>query len=385
MSQAGWPSCSPRGGAPVDAPTDAPRPRVALVGPHADSRGGVAGTVRLLRRSRLAAQFELVPVSTYRDGTVATKVLEAGRGLALLAWLCARGRVDLVHFHASAGPSLMRKSVGIALARAARVPVVFHAHGGRLVAGEDELNGPLGQLQRSALRWALKSSDAVVALTPEAQRSLAARTRIRRSCVIPNAPDLTACRRVTISDRAPGRIILFLGHLYRDKGIYDLLGAFARLHAARPGLRLVVAGEGNEARGLRSQANRFGLEGAVDIPGWVGPDAKTELLANAACLALPSHTEGLPLVLLEAMLAGVPVVATSVGGVPEIVEDGRHALLVPPHDSHALATALARVLDDQKLATRISEAARRHARAEYTPERLAERVGALYRDVLAAR
>jgi glycosyltransferase involved in cell wall biosynthesis len=367
----------------LDAPSGAPRPRVALVGPRADSRGGVAGTVRLLHNSRLAADFRLMTVSTYQDGTIVRKALAAGRGLALLAWLCASRRVDLVHFHASAGSSLLRKTAGVAVARVARVPVVFHAHGGQIVREERELNGPLGRLQRRALRWALRSSDAVVALTPRSRRSLAARTRIRRSCVIPNAPDLPALAGRETSGR--NRHVLFLGHLYRDKGVYELLDAFARLRSARPGLRLVMAGEGAEARRLRYEANRLGLSEAVELPGWVGSGEKAELLAKAACLALPSHDEGFPLALLEAMLAGVPVVATSVGGVPEIVEDGRHALLVAPHDPDALAAALARVIDDPKLAMRLSEAASRHARAEYTPDRLAERVGALYAELLATR
>jgi glycosyltransferase involved in cell wall biosynthesis len=311
------------------------------------------------------------------------KAVEAARGLVSLAWLCASRRVDLVHLHASAGASLVRKSIGVALARAAGVPVVFHAHGGQLVTEERELNGAFGRLQRTSLRWALKSSDAVVALTPEAERSLTARTEIRRSFVIPNAPDVTVPQPAPISGRH--RLILFLGHLYREKGVYELLDAFAQLRPARPGLRLVIAGEGSEAHGLRLHANRLGLSAAVELPGWVGPDAKAEMLAQATCLVLPSHTEGLPLALLEAMLAGVPVVATSVGGVPEIVEDGRDALLVEPHDPGALAAAIGRVLDDPELATQLSEAARRHARADYTPDRLAERVSALYREVLANR
>jgi glycosyltransferase involved in cell wall biosynthesis len=150
-------------------------------------------------------------------------------------------------------------------------------------------------------------------------------------------------------------------------------------------LRLVLAGEGHEASGLRSHVKRLSLNTAVELPGWVGPDTKAELLAEAACLVLPSHNEGLPLVLLEAMLAGVPAVATSVGGVPEVVEDGRHALLVAPHDPDALADALARILDDPRLAARLSEAGQRHARAEYTREKLAERVSALYGEVLSTR
>jgi glycosyltransferase involved in cell wall biosynthesis len=339
--------------------------------------------VRLLQSSRLAADFRLVTVATYQDGTTVTKALTAGRGLALLAWLCASRRVDLVHLHASAGSSLLRKTAGIAVARVTGVPVIFHAHGGKIVKKEHELKGPSGRLQRETLRWALRSADAVVALTPGSRRSLAARTRIRRSCVIPNAPDLPSLDGREASGRRS--FVLFLGHLYRDKGVYELLDAFAMLLPTRPGLRLVMAGEGVEAPRLRLEANRLGLEEAIELPGWVGSDEKAELLAKAACLALPSHDEGFPLALLEAMLAGVPVVATSVGGVPEIVEDGRDAVLVAPHDSDSLAAGLARVLDNPKLAMRLSDTARRHACAEYTSDRLAERVGALYTELLATR
>jgi glycosyltransferase involved in cell wall biosynthesis len=200
--------------------------------------------------------------------------------------------------------------------------------------------------------------------------------------VIPNAPELS----VSV-ERSPSaqQFVLFLGHLYRDKGVYELLEAFAILRSARAELRLVMAGEGSEADELRTRARSLGLDGAVEFPGWVGPDSKAELLAGAACLVLPSYREGFPLALLEAMVVGVPVVACAVGGVPDVVLDTEHALLVPPHDVAALASALERVLDDRKLAARLSNAAQRRALAEYTPDAVAKRVGELYREVLRAR
>lgn len=354
------------------------RPTVALVGPRTDSRGGVATTMRLLQNSRLSEEFDLVVVSTYRDAAVPGKALEAACGLARLARLCATGRVHLVHIHASSGASLARKSLGIAVARAGRVPVVLHMHGGGFGR---ENSGALGALQRRAIRWALECSDAVVALTPGWERSLAARGKLRRTRVIANAPDLTLQAETVPSGER--RVVLFLGHLYRDKGVYDLVDAFA--NEARPGFRLVLAGEGPEAHGLRRQVEELGLDSTVELPGWVGPEAKAGLLANTACFVLPSRYEGLPLALLEAMLSGVPIVATKVGGVPDVVENGRHALLVPPGDVGALAEALTSVLNDPKLAARLSAAAKKRALAEYTPDALAERIGDLYRDVLASR
>jgi glycosyltransferase involved in cell wall biosynthesis len=343
----------------------------------------VAATVRSLLGSRLADDFELVIVSTYRDGGLPLKTVEAVRGLARLARLCAAGRAELVHLHASARGSLARKAVGIAIARATRVPVVLHVHSGSFLDHGESQAGPVGGLQRRAVRWALESADAVVALTAGWERKLAGRGRLRRSTVIPNAPDLTE---VTPTKRGePEQLVLFLGHLYRDKGVYELLEAFSTLRATRPSVRLVLAGEGSEEDALRARARRLGLDGAVELPGWVDPATKVDLLTRAACFVLPSYREGLPLALLEAMVVGVPIVATPVGGVPDVVEDGRHALLVPPTDVAALARAVGRVLDEPDVAAGLAGAARERALEEYTSDALAERVGNLYRAVLARR
>ena len=310
------------------------------------------------------------------------KAIEAVRGLTLFARLCARRRVEAAHIHISTKGSFARKCLAVAIARDAHVPVILHVHSGGLFPSASR-RSRLERLQSRIFRWTLEASDAVVALTPSRQLRLQQEARISYSCVIPNAPDLDVLPARRPSARTP--VVLFLGHLYREKGVYDLLEAFSMLRASHPDLRLVLAGEGREAEPLRSQAERLGLGEVVDLPGWVGPDQKATLLSEAACLALPSHTEGLPLVLLEAMHAGVPIVATSVGGVPEVVEDGVEALLVPPHDVAALSQALTCVVGDAALAARLSQGARRRAMAEYTPEALAARIGDVYREVLDSR
>jgi glycosyltransferase involved in cell wall biosynthesis len=322
-------------------------------------------------------------VSTYCDGTTPTKIAEAARGLAKLLWLCATGRVELVHLHASARGSLARKLLAIVVADGTGVPIVLHIHSGSLFEPDRKQNNLLNWLQRRAVRWALESSDAVVALTTGWERRLAARGRLQRLSVIPNAPELSG-RNTTANSGRTG-LVLFLGHLYRDKGVYELLDAFAAIRSVRPGLRLVLAGEGSETEGLRSRAKTLGLDEIVELPGWVDPHAKADLLRRAACFVLPSYREGLPLALLEAMVAGVPIVATPVGGIPDVVQHDRHALLVAPRNADALASALVQVLDDPKLATRLSSAARIHALANYTPDALARRVGDLYGEILQAK
>ena len=108
-------------------------------------------------------------------------------------------------------------------------------------------------------------------------------------------------------------------------------------------------GAGPDERALVESTDKLGLTGRIDLVGWLDPPALRERLAQATALVLPSRRENYPLVLLEAMAAGVPVVATRVGGIPEMIDDGSSGLLVPPEDPDELAVALARVSKDEVL------------------------------------
>jgi glycosyltransferase involved in cell wall biosynthesis len=135
----------------------------------------------------------------------------------------------------------------------------------------------------------------------------------------------------------PGRV-LFLGRLEAAKGVFELLGAGALLAPRFPALRLVFGGEG-DAGALRKRAAELGIGERIELPGWVGPDERDEQLARASVFCLPSHAEGLPMSMLEAMAAGRAVVASSVGGIPETIVDGDNGLLAPPRDEQALASS----------------------------------------------
>jgi glycosyltransferase involved in cell wall biosynthesis len=166
------------------------------------------------------------------------------------------------------------------------------------------------------------------------------------------------------------------------KGQRELIRALAEI----PDARLVLAGRDLEQGGafqaeLEREADRAGVRERVEI-GF--HDDVAALLARLDVVALPSWTEGLPMVLLEAMAAGRPVVATPVGGTPELVVDGETGLLVPPRDPEALAAALRRVLDDRELADRLGEAGRRRVSERFSLEAMTRRVLELYDEVTAA-
>lgn len=171
-------------------------------------------------------------------------------------------------------------------------------------------------------------------------------------------------------------IVGSLGRLVPQKGYDVLLAALARL----PDVQLVIVGEGVERSALAREAEERGIAGRVTLAGW-HPEAR-RYLPNFDLFVLPSRFEGLPLAIIEAMLAGLAVVATDVGSVAECVEDGVTGLLVPPGEVDALVDALRRLLDDEALRRRLGAAGRLVAQERFSVESASRSFEALYAEIL---
>jgi glycosyltransferase involved in cell wall biosynthesis len=176
--------------------------------------------------------------------------------------------------------------------------------------------------------------------------------------------------------------LAIVGRLIPIKGHDVLLRAVARARERLSGLTLEIAGDGELGGELRATAKRLGLEDAVTFLGRVAPVAP--VLERAEVVVVPSFGEGFGMVALEAMERGRPVIASDVGGLPEIVDEGRTGMLVPPGDVEALARAIAELADDPARAAAMGEAGRTRALAEFSQDRCTERIAALYGTALAA-
>ena len=174
-------------------------------------------------------------------------------------------------------------------------------------------------------------------------------------------------------------LVLAIGRLIEQKDHATLVRAFARVHDARPETRLAILGWGPLESETRALANDLGIGAALALPGRVEP---RDWLLRADVFAHSSAWEGFGLVLLEAMLAGLPVVATAVSAVPEIVT-GTTGILVPPGADEAFAEALDRLVSDVGLRERLGAAGRARARAEFSVGRMADRTLAVYERAVA--
>jgi glycosyltransferase involved in cell wall biosynthesis len=170
--------------------------------------------------------------------------------------------------------------------------------------------------------------------------------------------------------------LLFVGRLAAVKGVPVLFEAMQGLIADHPDLRLTLVGDGPERAGLEARAQ--GLGGHVDFVGYKSQTEVAALLREATALVLPSFAEGLPVVLMEALAAGVPIVATRIAGVAELVEDGVNGRLVPPGDVMALRAALAEVLGDAELRARMGAAGRAKVLGEFDSAREAAWLAQLF-------
>jgi len=172
--------------------------------------------------------------------------------------------------------------------------------------------------------------------------------------------------------------VLFVGRLAPQKGVRTLVEAAGLLED--PSARVLLVGDGPERPVLERESERIGVADRLRFVGFFAHERLPAALAHADLLVLPSLYEELGTVLLEAMQAGLPVVASKTGGIPDVVEDGVNGMLVPPGDPEALARAIDRLLADRDLASRLGEGARERGK-DYDWEVLAERVLAVYRGV----
>jgi glycosyltransferase involved in cell wall biosynthesis len=304
---------------------------------------------------------------------------------AVAAWrLGRRGRFDIVHVHWPVPHAVF----GWAARAGSRTPVKLIAHFYSV-----ELRWVRHSLRvlRGFLRRAVTSADRVVAIS----NSTAAEVRSVAPVpveVIPYAvdlpvPSLTAAAPRATTDRPVS--VLFVGRLAERKGVRYLIDAVASLPDSLRA-RLVIIGDGPERGALEAQADALGARDSVTFRGWVTPDELDAAYTNATIFVLPAvvdargDTEGLGMVLLEAMTYGVPVISTPLGGITDIVEHDRTGLLVPPNDAAALGAAIAMLATHPAVADRLAVTGRDYALSHFSWDAVLGQWRDLYAGVLAS-
>lgn len=347
--------------------------------------GGGAGrrvvdlAVALHRRGwpvRVACSAGGVGAATLADAGVPVTVLlgeqvgprTSGRCGGALAQLVAQWEPAVVHAHQVASATAAVQAV-----RDLPVPLVVTEH----------TEGPWRDRRARAVNGLVyRRADRVVAVSSATRDVLVTGYGVAPERVEVLLPTTAAAPATGSAPSAPGRpVVGMVGRLVAEKGPDVFLRAAALVSAVVPQARFLVVGDGPLRPDLEHRAGVLGLAGAVTFTGYRSD--VPHLLAGLDVLAVPSRSDGSPLVVCEAMAAGVPVVASRVGGLPDLVEDGGTGLVVPPGEPEHLARALVSLLLDPEAARRLGDRGRRLA-DNRSHERLVDRMTQLYASVARA-
>ena len=357
--------------------------KVLLVGKGAPDRGGIPTFLETLRGSRLADEHELVFLNVAHAGTPQGGRATAGNvgrtvRDAVAVFRAARGH-DIVHIHSALAPSVtvVRASILALAGRARGCVVVVHAHGGNI---QTWLTVPW---RRALLRLAMLPAHRVVAVWTAGEEALRRVLPDDRVALIDNGVPLeVGC------EPRPGNVpprVLYVGLLTPRKGVIDLLTASRLLRERGVAHELWLLG-GTPDEGPDAEAEvRAALDDSTRLLGTRPPEQMPAAFAEADVFCLPSWWEAMPLSVLEAMAAGLPVVATDVGDVSRAVADGVTGHVVPVRDPERLAAALQAVLEDAELRRRMGAAGRARVTEMFSADVTAAGVSALYAELEGAR
>jgi len=335
----------------------------------------------LTRRLRGTQRFETVGgAPVYRLPVPGPKPLASLTFTLSALPLIKRLNPDLIHAHELISPA----TTAIAARKLFGIPVVATVHGSGL--SSDVLRLKRRFLGKTRLKILCREIAAFCVISAVIDRELATEgVPVQKRISIPNGVDtgrfapLAPAQKKALRSRlalpAEARIVIFVGRLAPEKRVDLLTGIWRSVRQAVPRALLLILGSGPEEAGLKQRAG----DGILFLGSQ--PDV-TPYLQAADLFVLPSAAEGLSLALLEALACGLPVIATSVGGNPEVIRHLETGWLTPPDDPPALTEAIVTLLGDEKLQSKLREKARAHAVQNYSLIKMADRLVDFYRQVL---
>jgi glycosyltransferase involved in cell wall biosynthesis len=329
-------------------------PTIVQVGPGLAVRGGVSAVEQLILES-VGQRTPVEHVTTMKDGNLFLRLWVFLQSLYRIRTMLRQRQPLLFHVHFASRGSTLRKYVISRMVSRSSSKLILHAHG----AAFDSFFAALPKLFQKRVAQALSNSDGFIALSSQWQEFYAMTVGLpaEKISILINPVKLPEA----LPDRGSEELVqfLFLGRIDDRKGAFDLLKAYQALPPpARARSRVVFAGDGRVDE-LRALACQVGPD--VIVHSWLDSEERDRLLAASDVLVLPSRQEGVPMAILEAMSYGMPVVATPVGGIPDVIAHEREGLLVDVGDQAALTAAMARLAFDAELRLSLGSAARAKA------------------------
>lgn len=343
--------------------------KVLMVGPARSVNGGISAVVNNYYNAGLDEKIELKYIGTMEDGTKLHKLK-----VALCAYVSFIKEVrsyDIVHVHMASDSSLYRKIPFMYMAKWFGKKLILHQHGGNFAEFYDS---QCSAKRQKFIAKALNKADVflvVASYLADIFENIVTREKIT---VLPNAIEVP----VSYEKKIPGQKVLFLGRLCKEKGIRELLEAATELKEEYKELELYLGGvwEDGDLKEIADENSTF-----VYQLGWIENQEKEKYLNLCNIFVLPTYFEGLPMSLLEAMAHGCACIASAVGGIPQVIEDGKDGILIQPKSKEALKAALREVMSNAKLQEELGKAAAKKVANEFEINKSIEKLLNIYRNL----
>lgn len=348
--------------------------QVVYIGVSYRSKGGIASVMQLYKNYFRNSLF----FASRGSGRV---LLDACtfpfRVLYFIFFMMRHPGMRIVHIHGASRGSFYRKYVYFLVSRYLfRKRVVYHIHGGGFKDFYHDASGVVKKM----IRHFMGTADAVICVSESWRRCYVEHFHPKHIVAIPNMIEKITTRHY--AERQEKVIFLFLGKIMSAKGVYDLLDVAADLQLTHAGKFEIWIGGNGEVQQLQQQVAEKKLEAAVQYEGWVSGEEKDAIFRKADVFVLPSYHEGLPVSILEAMSYGMPVIATKVGGIPEVVSEGESGLLIDAGDKDALKKSMLRFINDHRLIRRMGNISQNIIRKGYVAEAVILQLEEVYHHVL---
>jgi glycosyltransferase involved in cell wall biosynthesis len=360
-----------------------PALRVLILSRHPEQQGGVVNYLQLLIRRldpSIAADLLIIGRRPGESGAVRSS-LRLCADLARFARAVASGGYDVVHLNPSLDvPSTLRDAaflLVLKLVKMRRTVVFFRGWDVEL-----ERRIARNAVYRRLFRWLFGTAGQVLVLSTRFEDAL---RRLGFRCPIEVVTTMFDGRllKQALAETPPRPerpAILYLSRFVREKGVYELIEAFAGLAPRYPDLTLVLAGDGAEANGLKQAAAALGIQARVKFPGYLRGLDKARMLTQARIFVLATnYPEGLPNALLEAMAAGQALITTRIGGIPEVMDDPDNGVLLEEVTAQSIGAALERILSDDGYWHAVRANNMKKAWSRYEAEVVTRRVEEIYR------
>ena len=343
--------------------------RVLMVGPDRSVHGGISGVVNNYYEAGLDKKINLCYIGTMVEGSKIRKMIQAV--MAYFRFLWKVPGYEIVHVNMASDTSYLRKSFFIKTAKVFHKKIVIHQHGGDF---EGFYNRQLGDRGRKKVKKVLSMGDAFLVLAPPFKDFFGRIIDRNKITVLPDA--------LQVSLPAPKEYgqhrLLFLGRICKAKGIEELLESMPILKEKFSDIKLYLGGI-FEDQELQKKVEE--LSDLVEWIGWVTGEEKEKYLRKCDIFVLPSYFEGQSVSILEAMSYSCTIVASRIGGIPQMIEDGKTGILVEPKNAESLRKGLEKALADITLCERLGKAARKKVAEEFSMEKNMEQLLGIYEAV----